>query len=302
MTRGITKRSRFAAGEARRIRCIKIVKDVYWNGSASAQELCATLSGLPGITDTDASTVEQDLVQLQRQGLPISVSESGRWRIDATIPGFDLRLTKAEASVVWAWCIARGSSDLPLPAGSSSEEQSVAVSTLLSGLRQFHKGSEVMSTGTDNTTRTGVSNARAPVRRVQASELIGEARLVFRRLRIVDLIEDRKALNTTQLAAALDVSQRTAHDDLNFLRCSGFDIRFQRRFHEFRIEGLNSFLADHLTSPMAFALLDLLEPPNSSKRSKDRAATPRVALKKLQESIRVLVTRMTEDVPDLTPS
>jgi predicted DNA-binding transcriptional regulator YafY len=278
------------------------VEHVYWSGSTSLQKLSATLAGLPGISDTSATVVEQDIALLRRHGLPMSVDEAGRWRIDAVIPGFALRLTKAEASIVWAWCVARRSSDRPVAPCVSPGQLSAAVATLLSGLRQFHVGSEVMNAADGTTTRPEVVAAGEPERRLQASELIGGARLVYRRLRIVDLIEGRKAVNTSQLAAVLDVSQRTVHDDLNVLRCSGLEIRFCRRCQEFQTKGLNSYLAGRLTLPTAAALLVLFTSTDGPHRSPHGAVAFGVASEKLAKSIRLIFARQAEDLQELAVS
>ena len=281
---------------------MKIVQHVYWSGSTSLQELSAALAGLPGRIDTSATVVEQDIALLRRHGLPMGVDEAGRWRIDAVIPGFALRLTMAEASLVWAWCVARRSSDRPVAPCVPPGELSAAVATLLSGLRQFHKGSEVMNAADGTASRPEVVAAGEPERRVQASELIGEARLVYRRLRIFDLIEGRKALNTSQLAAVLDLSQRTVQDDLNVLRCSGLGIKFCRRWQEFETRGLNSYLADRLTLPTAAALLVLFTPTDEPHSSPHGAVAFGVASEKLAKSIRLIFARQAEDLQELAAS
>ncbi len=302
MTRDARKHSPFTGEDERRIRHSKIVEHVYWSGSTSLQELSATLAGLPGITDTSATVVEQDIALLRRHGLPMSVDEAGRWRIDVVIPGFALRLTKAEASLVWAWSVASTSSDRPVAPYVPPGELSAAVATLLAGLRRFHTGSEVMNAADGTITRPEVVAAGEPERRLQASELIGEARLVYRRLRIVDLIEGRKAVNTSQLAAVLDVSQRTVHDDLNVLRCSGLGIKFCRRCQEFQTKGLNSCLAGRLTLPTAAALLVLFTPADEPHSSTHGAVAFGVASEKLAKSIRLIFARQAEDLQDLAVS
>jgi hypothetical protein len=173
---------------------------------------------------------------------------------------------------------------------------------LLSGLRRFHNGSEVMNAADGTASRAEVSRAVEPARRVQASELIGEARLLHRRLRIFDLIEGRKALNTRQLAAVLDLSQRTVHDDLNVLRCSGLGIKFCRRCQEFQTEGLNSHLAGRLTLPMAAALLVLFTPADGPHSSSHGAVAFSVGSEKLAKSIRLIFARQAEDLQELAAS
>ncbi|UCE61708.1 MAG: HTH domain-containing protein [Phycisphaerales bacterium] len=278
------------------VRCLKIVDSTYWLGSASLEELSALVAELSGITDASVSTVKRDIALLQRQGLPISVDGNERWRIDAEIPGFALRLTKAEASIVWAWCVACRSSGRPVAPYASSAALSTAVGTLLSGLRRFHGGSEVMNAASDVSTPPETSPSGEPKRRLEASKLMGEARLVYRRLRIFDLIESQKALNTIQIAAVLDVSRRTVHDDLSALRCSGLKIKFCRRSHEFRTEGLSSYLADRLTLAMAGALLVLFKSPNAPDSSTHGVVPFRVTSEKLAKSIRLMFMRRSEDL------
>ncbi len=295
-------RSPFTAEDQRRIRCLKIVEHVYWSGTTSLQELSATLAELSGITETSVDVVEQDIAVLRHDGLPMSPDEAGRWRIDAVIPGAALRLTKAQASIVWAWCVTCRSSDQPVEGQVPPAVLSEAVAALQEGLRRFHKGSEVMNAASDATARPIISPAGGPEQRLQAFGLVGEARLVNRRLRILDLIEGRKALNTSRLVALLDVSQRTVHGDLNVLRYAGLKIRFCRRCHEFQTEGLNSYLAGHLTLPMAAALLALFEPTDARDGKIGGAVPFSLASKKLARSIRLIFARQAADLQDLVAS
>lgn len=267
----------------------------------SLQEVSAKLEGLSGITNTSADVIDQDIALLRHDGMSMSIDETRRWRVDAAIPGFALRLTKAEASMVWAWSVAYASSDRPVAAGVSPAALGAAVRTLQAGLRRFHPGSEVMRAVDGTTPRPDIVTGCEREHRLQASELTGEARLVYRRLSVVDLIESRKALNTSQLAAALYVSRRTVHDDLNVLRGSGLAIRFCRRGQEFHAQGLNAFLARHLTLPVAAALLVLLKP--AVERHDDDDADPsNVASEKLAKSIQLIFARQAADLQELVAS
>ncbi|UCC29938.1 MAG: DeoR family transcriptional regulator [Phycisphaerales bacterium] len=254
------------------------------------------------MTDTSLGVVEQDIALLRHHGLPMSVDEAGRWRTDAVIPGFALRLTKAEASVVWAWCVAYRSPDRPLAHQATSVALSEAVATLLEGLRRFHKGSEVMDAAGAAMAGPEASPVGEPERRLKASELTGEARQVHRRLRILDLVERQWVTITRQLAAVLDVSERTIHDDLNVLRYSGLKIKFCRRSQRFQAQGLNSYLADCLTPPMAAALLHLFKPPNAARNGTSGATRFSVASEKLAKSIRLIFARNAENLQELMAS
>lgn len=302
MTRHVRKRLPFRAEDQRRIRCLKIAEHVYWSGSRSLGELSARLSELRGMTDTSPGVVEGCIALLRHHGLPMSIDETGRWRIDAVIPGFALRLTKAEASAVWASCIAYRSSDRPLAHQADSGALSEAVATLLEGLRRFHKGSEVMDAAGAAMAEPEASPAGKAERRLRACELTGEARQVHRRLRILDLVERQRATNTRQLAAVLDVSQRTIHDDLNVLRCSGLEIRFCRRSQKFQAQGLSLYLADCLTPPMATALLHLFTPPDAGRNGTSGAAQFGAASEKLAKNIRLIFARNAENLQELMAS
>lgn len=302
MTRDSREHPPFTAEDERPVRRLKIVEHVYWSGSRSLQELSATLKGLSGITDTSANVVDQDIALLRHHGLPMSIDETGRWRIDAVVPGFALRLTKVEASVLWAWCVTHKSSDGPVAPCVFAAELSAAVATLLSGLQRFHKGSEVMGVVDGTTTRPDASHVGEPKRHLRGSELIGEVRLAYRRLRILDLIEERTALNTSYLAAVLDVSQRTVYDDLNVLRHSGLDIRFYRCSQEFQTKGLSSYLSEHLTLPMGAALLVLFTPTDAPHSSTHGVVPISVVSEKFAKSIRLIFARQATDLQELAAS
>lgn len=293
------KHSSYAVEDVRRTRCLKIVEHVYWSGSASSGELSVTLGGLSGTTDTSVHVIDRDIGELRRNGLPMSVDGAGRWRIDAMIPGFALRLTKAQASVLWAGCVACRSSDRLVAPRVCAAELSAAVAILLSGLRQFHRGSEVLGAADGATVGPEVSRGGEPERRIQARELTGEARLVHRRLRILDLIEGRRALNTGQLAAMLDISQRTVHDDLDALRRAGLELKFCRRSKEFQTKGLNSYLAGRLTLPTAAGLLTLFTPTDALHKNTDDAIVFNVASEKLTMGIRLQFARQADDLQEL---
>lgn len=291
-----------AVEDQRRIRCMKIVDHLGWNGLTTIEDLSAALSGLSGVTDASSELVAQDIALLQHDGLPIVRDSADRWRIDAVMPGFGLRLRRAEASVVWARCVAPSGFDDPSVPCIFSRELSAAITTLLSGLRRFQAGSEVMQDSVGGGSRFQLPFVTEPAKPLQVSRLIGEARLVYRRMRIVDLIESRKALNTGQLAAGLGVSQRTVHDDLNVLRHCGVGIEFRRYSNEYQIVGLNSYLTEHLTLPMAAALLVLFDPSHARHDIVADAFASGMGPKKMVESIRLIFASQAEDLQDLATS
>jgi hypothetical protein len=90
------------------IRCLKIVEHTYWSGSASVRELAKAVGRLLIATSGTVSTVRRDVARLQSQGLPIVLDPAGNCRVDAVLPGFALRLTKAEGSAVLTWCFRLG--------------------------------------------------------------------------------------------------------------------------------------------------------------------------------------------------
>lgn len=271
--------------EERSVRCLKIADFVYWHGSASPAELSAALSGLRTAIDTTRSVVERDLGLLTRHRLPIRVTPDGRYRIQGALPGFSLRLTKREASALWAWCLTH--SHVAGEPRLSDTTIADAVIVLQSGLRRFHPGSEVIA----STEESGPEfEGMQPAERLEvmpASDFRGEARLVHRRLHLVDLVEKRIARNVGELAAVMDVSQRTIHTDLTVLRGAGPDIRYARDRHEYVAEGLNQYLSDHLTVPMAAALLVFLEPLEDGKTGAGPSLAFRSASRKVAEGIRI---------------
>lgn len=288
-----------AIEDQRRIRCMKTVDHLGWNGSTTIEELCAALSGLSSLADPSSELVAQDIALLQHEGLPIVRDTADRWRIDATMPGFRLRLQRAEASAVWARCFAHSGLDGPSEPRIFSRELLAAVATLLSGLRMFQAGSEVMQDSVAGGSRLPLRFVTEPAKPLQVSRLIGEARLVYRRMRIVDLIESRNALDTGQIAAVLSMSHRTVHDDLNVLRHCGVGITFRRYCNQYQIAGLNSYLADHLTLPMAAALLVLFEPSNARHDFVADALPSSMGPKKLIESIRLIFASQAADLQEL---
>lgn len=302
MNRNLKEQLPLAVEDQRRVRCTKIVDHLGWNGPTTIEDLSAALSGLSSITDASSELLAQDIALLQHDGLPIVRDSAHRWRIDAAMPGFGLRLTRAEASVVWARCVARGGPVGPSEPSVFVRELSAAVTTLLSGLRRFQSGSEVMQDSAGGGSRLQSPYVTEPAKPLPVSRLIGEARLVYRRMRIVDLIESRNALNTGQLATALGVSQRTVHENLNLLRQCGVGIKFRRRCHEYQIVGLNSYLADHLTLPMAAAVLVLFDPSNARHDIVPDALPSSMGPKKMIESIRLIFASQAVDLQDLAAS
>ena len=302
MTENARNQSLYATPDERRIRCLKIAEHVYWSGSASVEELSATLAELAGVTDSTAGSVEEDIGLLSTQGLPICIGEGGNWRIEAVIPGFALRLTKAQASAVWGMCVASGELGEGLGQGASSATLSEGVATLLSGLKRFHKGSEVMTAVVSATSGVECPYRGEREEKLRASKLIGEARLVYRRLRIVDLVEGRTARNTEQLAAGLNVSHRTIHDDLSVLRCAGFEIGYSRRRQEYRAAGLNEYLGDKLSVSTAAALLVLWGASDASDAATRPPCAFEVASQKLSRSIRRLFAGQAEDLEKMAAS
>ncbi len=242
---------------------------------------------MPGVTAAQITLLERDIDLLARLGLPIRIDADGCCRIDEVVPGFALRLTREEASAVWAWCVVRrgaaGSAKSEVP----KETIAGAVAVLEEGLKIFHPSSEMMAHG--GITRTGSErlDSEQPPLTVSTSDLHGEARLVYRRLRIVDLIDSRTVLNSSELAAVLDVCQRTVHADLNALRQAGIEISYARNNNRYVRAGLNQYLAEHLDVWQAAALLMFFEAPEDAPNMPDRAPALQRAVRKLVRSIRL---------------
>ena len=269
------------------VRCLRITDLTYWSGSTSLAELSASFAELPAVTAAEIPLLERDIDLLARQGLPIRIDADGYCRIHEVVPGFALRLTKEEASAVWAWCVVRrgtaGSAKSEVP----KETIANAVAVLEKGLKIFHPSSEMMPHGGIERIEPEPLDSEQPPRVVYTSDLHGEARLVYRRLRIVDLIDTRTALNSSELGAALDVCQRTVHGDLNVLRQAGIEISYGRDNHRYVRTGLNRYLAEHLDVWQAAALLMFFESPEDAQDMPDRAPALRRAVRKLVRSIRL---------------
>lgn len=291
-----------AVEDQRRVRCMKIVDHLGWNGPTTIEDLSASLSGLSSITAASGELIAQDLAQLQHDGLPIVRDCADRWRIDAEMPGFGQRLTRAESSVVWARCVARGGPVDPSEPSVFFRELSAGVTTLLSGLRTYQPGSDVIQNLGSGGSQLRLPFVPKPAEPLEVSRLIGETRLAYRRMRIVDFIQSKIALNTSQLAAALGVSQRTVHEDLNVLRHCGMGIKFRRHRNEYQIVGLNSYLAEHLALPMAAALLVLFDPSNARHDILADALPSSMGPKKMIESIRLIFASQAADLKELATS
>lgn len=290
MTKDRIIRSSLSPEERRRIRCLKIIDSTYYSGGATVGELAEAMRESTAVTDADADIVQEDIALLQRGGLVMAFDSVGRWRIEAVVPGFALRLTAAEASMAWARGVAYASSTGPSARSASTEPLKEAVAILLSGLRHFHPNCLALTSDDCMLTQASapdVCNVRSWPR---LSDLTGEARLACRRLRIVDLLEKRRARNTGQLAAMLGMSIRSVHDDLNVLRRCGFDIKFRRFCHSFRLNGLNTYLAENLTPEAATSLLALFESPEDQDDKAQADSRSGSALLKLIDSLRLLLS------------
>jgi predicted DNA-binding transcriptional regulator YafY len=237
------------------IRCLKIVEHTYWSGSASVRELAKSVGRLLIATSGTVSTVRRDVARLQIQGLPIVLDPAGNCRVDAVLPGFALRLTKAEGSAVLTWCFRLGRASVSaLPWETASE----AVVPLITGLQRARVTGGDTMTVEAGPTLPGLGRAEATPNPLSVWTLRGEARVVARCLHIYDLVADRAARNIAELSAILDVSPRTVKYDLRIMRAAGLGVTFSRRRQEFRPDDLNGGFTRDLTRPKAAALLFLL--------------------------------------------
>ena len=273
--------------EERALRCLRITDFTFWSGSTSLAALSASFAGLPTVTVPETALVERDIDLLARQGLPIRI-DANRWcQIYQVVPGFTLRLSKEEASAIWAWCVVRNGTAGSAKCEAPDKTIADAVVVLQEGLKIFHPGSEMMADGVTTWIESGRLDSEQPSRITLMSELLGEARLVYRRLRIVDLIDSRTALNISQLAAVLDVCQRTVHSDLTALRHVGIEITYGRDGSRYVRTGLNRYLAEHLNVWQAAALLVFFEAPEDAPDTPNRSPALRCAARKLVLSIRL---------------
>ena len=283
-----------AGRDGQAVRCLKITEFTYWNGSASLPELAASLAGLRPAVDVMPATLERDIALLARHGLPIEIAADGRRRIHGVVPGFALRLRRDEASAVWACCVARNLADVASKFKVSDATMADGVAVLEAALKRFHPGSEVIPESSSVLMASGEPQVAQPLNVLRTSKLCGEARLVHRRLRIVDLIESRKARGVEQLAAVLDVSHRTVHSDLTVLRHAGVDTRYCRDCREYAVMGLNRYLCGHLSLPMAEALWVCFQTPEDAR---DVGASPALqqASRKLACGIGLVLARRGEE-------
>lgn len=271
------------------LRCLKITDYTYWAGTASLAKLSALLAELGTVTNTRPATLKGDIALLARHGLPIQLAADGRCRIHAGVPGFALRLTRDEASTVWAWCVAGNRMDVAATCKVPDATIADAIAVLEAALKAFHAGSEVIAESNSAAMQSGRLHAAQPLKDLRPSDLHGEARLVYRRLRIVDLIESRRARDVSQLAAALDVSHRTIHNDLALLRQAGLEVWYRRDRHAYVMKGMNRYLFDHLTAPMAEALLTFFQVSEAAPETGIPAPALWRASRKLTRSIRLIL-------------
>lgn len=280
-------------------RCLKICEFTYWNGSASLQEISEILLKLSTLTEVGATVIEDDIRQLARHGLPIPSGSDGRWRIDGLLPGFALRLRRHEASALWAWCVACAPTTSNSMIQAPNPELEAAILVLEDGLTKFHPGSQVLTGIDSNIVLRELQDSQTLVPPVRACDIHGEARLVHRRLRIVDLVESRTALDADKLAAALDVSCRTIHNDLTILKDVGIEAHYGRRNQEYFIVGLNQYLADHLSWEMAGAIIKFFEEPSATGQGDVHASQLRSASRKLTQGIRLMFGQQGRDSEEL---
>lgn len=267
----------------RRVRCLKIVEHTYWNGSISLSKLADAVSELPCIQRAECDVVLADIVLLRRQGFPIELCQGRRCSIRGAIPGFSLRLTRAQASVLLACCASYRDADTPRVREASGSVMTDAIQSLEEGLRRFHPGSEripvaraggrMAESSDDSTIDSGASLSR-------------EARLVHRCLCVLDTVERRDVRTVDQLATALNLSDRTLHNDLGMLREAGFDIIYDRRRREYHAFGLTQYLSHTLTAPAAAALLEFFK--GQTDTTSNRTHPLHGAVSKLVESIRLV--------------
>lgn len=249
------------------VRYLAIVEQTYWRGSASLSELSASLSARTTVPDHGPATLRADIELLAHQGFPIAVGVDGRARICGRIPGFALRLTQSEARVLWACCVAAIDAPTSLLRPTDATSLPAAIAVIQEGLRACHFRDGNMprfDVAPVCAVPRGTKESTTPLR---TEVLTGEARRVFRWLRILDLVESRKVRTAVDLGAALERSERSVHNDLSVLRAAGIQVRFDRRANAYRAAGFNEHLEIRLTLPMAASLLRLFGSSSISCRS-----------------------------------
>lgn len=282
----------------RPIRCLRMVERTYWSGSISLAALSTSLATLPTAVRALPALLTEDIARLARHGLPITLCRERRCRVHALIPGFAIELTRAEASAVWAWCIVHGS--VREDGGSDGASQNAeAVAVLRVALVQFHPGSGALLESDDPWSDIYGHGSTEPPPIVNASDLRSEARLVYRQLQIVDLVETRAAIDIPGLADELGVSERTTHGDLNTLRLAGIKLAFGRVRHEYVVERLVAHLSRRLTVPMAAALVKFLRVPAASDTTKSHFPQLRGACQKLIRGIFLSFAQQREELESL---
>jgi hypothetical protein len=159
------------------IRCLKIVEHTYWSGSASVRELAKSVGRLLIATSGTVSTVRRDVARLQSQGLPIVLDPAGVCRVDAVLPGFALRLTKAEGAAILTWCFRLGRASMSaLPWETASE----AVVPLVTGLQRARVTGGETVTVEAGPALPGPAKTEAAPNPLSVSELRGESRVRVR--------------------------------------------------------------------------------------------------------------------------
>ncbi len=101
-------------------------------------------------------------------------------------------------------------------------------------------------------------------------------------------------MDVSQLAAALDVCHRTIHNDLALLRQAGLEVWYRRDRNAYVMKGMNRHLFDHLTPPMAEALLTFFQVSEVAPETGIPAPALWRASRKLTRSIRLILAGQRE--------
>jgi len=290
-----TKKSNFMndeRDEKQAIRCLKIVDYIYLNGSSSLSQLCGYIGKLTVASGLDSEIVERDIEQLMRCGLPIILDDDGIYHIQAQIPGFEMRLTSIEWSLIKSWAVTYLQSEIFAKCTVSKDVMMQAITVLDAGLHKFYPDTKGISKMELTPKELETLTSARSVGVLRSSDVTGITRLTLRRLHLVDFIQTRAAIDINQLMTILDTSERTVHYDLHVLRCASIEIKFFRHSQEYVIDDLNRYLCLNTTSSHMEVLKSLLQPLSNAYKNNSEPTILQCASYKLLSYIQLHFNRV----------
>lgn len=268
--------------DRRAVRCLRIIHCLYSRGSTS-------LADLARLTAASGDLIRHDVSLMNRGGLKIMVGEYSECAIGQLLPGFALRLTEQEAAMVWLrlWNCSVGSAfpDNSVPLTVVTD----AIALLEAGLRKYHAEGESLARQPTKMLKQRHGEGVEGFASFASPNLSGEAKRIWRRLRILDLVESGNARHREQLVAVLSESDRTVGNDLAAIRRAGLGIAYHRGERTYWVDSLHTFLHNKLLlsgkSACARALFTLFDTERNESTSH---SLNRIAFQKIINSLRLI--------------